>query len=883
MENIRTRFVLPLLLCLFSLGLTAQTYTGTVVDSEGLGLPNAQLVFRTGQEIKGFSITDANGDFTLEFPASLTDSTVLEVRYFGFATTLIPANQITEAKLRKIVLRDEAVELKEVVVSANILPQVTRGDTIAFNTKAYSDGSEDKIEDLLAKLPGIEVDDNGKIKVQGKPLDRILIDGEDLFDKDYKLLSRNVPADFVTRIEVMPNYQTDALVGDLEGQGGVALNLKLDPSKNGIAFGELNGKLGSANSSFVQSNFFHLGKKVKTINFSDYSTLGAASSAGGDLLLKSQGLGSRQPSAGQGILSSAAARRNRLVRPIDYLNNKTFGTAQSMLFDVGRNAKNRLLFNVLHDEFKFNEQQLRETVTELGVDSFRQQSQQTYQSTRIWIKNDLNATLSRNSRIDVRASLSGNLTKAGTQIINKTLSSGTVDELGTNLRETPLNHLLSLRYVRRMKEGLALRLVANWQVDSYDQQQAYRGSVYNDIFPLQDAPVVDQLMNQQTRNLDFEANILHRFSGNKLEYSLGQRNVRSAIVSGLDPSEGAGISAVNLTKYNLSESYLKTSWARKWERLQASGGLTGSFFDLDNSLESGRTTTFVLQGQADLNYQLNARNKVRVWANDRRKAPQAEQTIRSPFLADGTTLSLGLDSNYLIREYAFGLDYAYNNQFSQYGYGLRLFRTVTPNAIQSSLLVDNFIIVNQLLPGATSALNSAVANLNFYLPEHKTHVKTNLSVTQVQNQLDFGQEELLVSSLNYRLGLWVNTQFTKSFKYGLYTAYDIYQNELGDERSNQSQLFIGNKGVVILNKNLKAIFRYDMYLPQLGQDSRAVQLLSFESTWSISDSNWEVGLGGANLLNQGMVIERSISSYQRFTRAYSLRPRSIYMMASWSF
>ncbi len=157
--------------------MSAQALNGLVKDGSNLPLPSAQVMLRHGEAIKAFAMTGADGTFTLDLTAADSDSSIVEIRYFGYARRRIALKEIDLEEVLVVILEGQGVELKEVVVSAAALPKISKGDTLIYRTDAYRDGSEKKIEEVIAKLPGVEVDEDGSIKVKGKPLDRILVDG----------------------------------------------------------------------------------------------------------------------------------------------------------------------------------------------------------------------------------------------------------------------------------------------------------------------------------------------------------------------------------------------------------------------------------------------------------------------------------------------------------------------------------------------------------------------------------------------------------------------------------------------------------------------------------------------------------------------------------
>src|SRR5690606_27441794 len=100
-------------------------------------------------------------------------------------------------------------------------------DTVVFNINSYKDGTERKIEDVLRKLPGIEINElSGIIKYKGKSIETVMLEGDDLFGSNYTLGTKNINADMVTEVEAIENYSENALLKGIEHSEKVALNLK---------------------------------------------------------------------------------------------------------------------------------------------------------------------------------------------------------------------------------------------------------------------------------------------------------------------------------------------------------------------------------------------------------------------------------------------------------------------------------------------------------------------------------------------------------------------------------------------------------------------------------------------------------------------------------
>ena len=182
--------------------------------------------------------------------------------YLGYATDTtaitLKAGDSVEIKLH-ILLHHAANALMEVVVHANIPPAIVKNDTIAFNAGAFPTRPNATVEDLLRKLPGIDIDKNGNVTMQGQKVDKIYLDGKEFFLDDPRTATQNLPADIVDQIEAFDSQTERArLTGVQETTGTKSLNIKLKKSRKKGYFGKVyagTGSGGPASPSTVTSSY----------------------------------------------------------------------------------------------------------------------------------------------------------------------------------------------------------------------------------------------------------------------------------------------------------------------------------------------------------------------------------------------------------------------------------------------------------------------------------------------------------------------------------------------------------------------------------------------------------------------------------------------------
>ncbi|MDX1373641.1 MAG: hypothetical protein R3321_14305, partial [Nitrososphaeraceae archaeon] len=143
-----------------------------------------------------------------------------------------------------------------------------------YNLNFFTDKQEQTVEDVIKKLPGMEVDDNGTIKYLNKEISKMLIDGDDLVDDKYKLLSQNLDSDVLENIQVLRNYDDNPLRKKFGKGHEVALNLTIKDNKKNILFGKFGLSGGLPKFYQINNNLGLLKEKVKLLNINEVNNIG---------------------------------------------------------------------------------------------------------------------------------------------------------------------------------------------------------------------------------------------------------------------------------------------------------------------------------------------------------------------------------------------------------------------------------------------------------------------------------------------------------------------------------------------------------------------------------------------------------------------------------
>ncbi|NNE02368.1 MAG: TonB-dependent receptor [Eudoraea sp.] len=293
------------LLCIALLFVASTSYAqlkleGVVRDSlnEPLELANVIAINQETSGLESFGITDDRGRYKIELGKNGTYQ--IQISYVGMKT-LKDTISTTENDLK----RDYTLEAENALEGVELvyeIPVTVQGDTVVYNADAYKSGTERKLEDVLEKLPGVEINEEGQIEVEGKVVNKLMVNGKDFFDGDTKLASKNIPSKAVDKIQVLRNYsEVGQLRGVTNNQDNVALNIKLKEGKENFWFGNITAGGGTSPDNelyLLQPKLFYYSPKYSLNFIGDLNNTGEVALTRRDI--RNFGGGFRAPSRSSG-------------------------------------------------------------------------------------------------------------------------------------------------------------------------------------------------------------------------------------------------------------------------------------------------------------------------------------------------------------------------------------------------------------------------------------------------------------------------------------------------------------------------------------------------------------------------------------------------------
>jgi len=273
---------------------------GVVKDSlnQPLELANVIAINQETSGLESYAITNEKGVFKLSLGKN--GSYKIQVSYIGMQTfEEILSNVVIDMSKDYTLQADNVLDAVQLTYD---MPVTVKGDTLIYNADSFKNGTERKLEDVLEKLPGVEINEDGQVEVEGKVVNKLMVNGKDFFDGDTKLATKNIPSKAVDKIQVLRNYsEVGQLSGVTNNQDNVALNIKLKEGKENFWFGNVTAGAGTSPNNelyLVQPKLFYYSPKYSLNFIGDLNNIGEVALSRRDI--RNLGGGFRAPSRSSG-------------------------------------------------------------------------------------------------------------------------------------------------------------------------------------------------------------------------------------------------------------------------------------------------------------------------------------------------------------------------------------------------------------------------------------------------------------------------------------------------------------------------------------------------------------------------------------------------------
>ena len=896
----------------FAQNLTIQGSLKDSIANRALNSATVSLVNAKDSSLISFSRTNESGVFNFKNVAP--GNYLISVSYVGYIPKWVPVLSGTEKTVEMgLIYMNDVNSMSTVTVTARRPPVVINGDSVEFNSENFKTAPNAVVEDLLKKMPGMEVDKSGGITVNGKTVTKVFVNGKEFFTGDPKMATKNLPADAVDKIQVYDRKSDQAMfTGIDDGSEETAINLKLKKDRNRSTFGKLNGGAGTPSVFDAQGN-------INVINNDEqFSAIGGANNTNRQNfssrnIVNFSGGGGGRPGAGAGVTININGGGS----------GETDANAQGIAetYSIGGNYSN--LFNSKKIEFNANTA-ISDVERNNNSFSFTQNLTPGNQFNRTSISNSINRNQQQSfgSTIDQKVSetfsykftpsLSWQQTSSSSEDTTLTRSGLDPNSLDiTNRNTTAATSIsdavnVSNNLLLRKKFAKKGRTISSTITQSYNQSNS-TGSQYTSQFfyknrVLTSDSILDQQNIRKGNTSSYSANVIYTepiskksllefnsylsktigasskkvYDQNNVtdNYDLLNNRLTNEFNSEYTYSGGGMSFRSNQKKFNFSTGVSLQNAVLDGENISAKKNFSQSFQDI--------------LPNATFRYNFSQTKNLNV--DYRTSTNQPSITQLQPVLDQSNINRQSIGNPDLKRSYVHNLNIRFFS--SKILAGKNFFSTLNTSTTNNSIVNYDSVLPNRTILSKPVNVNGAYrinGTMNY-----------GFGIKKLNSRLSFGLSAGLNNNISYANGL-LNTIVTKST--GPNVSYSYILDDVIDINltARYSYSKTTNEVNPTLNTNyLTKVFGADMtnYLPLnivLNQSfnyaintGRAEGFNTAIPIWNASFSKFfmknkraEIKMSAFDLLNKNIGISRNVSQNQIVDRSYNVI--SQYFMLSFTY
>tara|TARA_R110000868_G_scaffold16482_6_gene73857 strand:- start:2504 stop:5182 length:2679 start_codon:yes stop_codon:yes gene_type:complete len=860
--------------------------SGTVKDSLGVGVDMANVI-AINTETKGlesYGITNHAGLFKLKLKTG--QQYTVKVSYLGFKPESFTFTAGESDAVKDIIMQEQAAQLDEVDVTYE-MPVSVKGDTIVYDTDAFVSGTEKKLKDVLENLPGIEINDDGQIEVEGKTVSKIMVEGKDFFDGDTKLAVENIPANALSKVEVLRNFnEVSQMKGLTNDDDNVALNIKLKEGKKNFWFGELTAGYGPDDRYLAHPKLFYYSPKYSINIITDLNNIGEVpftrndyrnftggfrniNSRGGSSIatgVDGLGLSSAQNNRANDIDTKFAAA-NFSYAPMEGLDLSGFGIySYTGTLMKSEGSTSYIASNDVESTTSNTDQTIHLGLAKLSA---KYKPNEDFQL-------DYDALLKQSD---------------DTEEVDVLSISSITDQIAEVKKQKPLsvNQNLNIYYTLNEKNIFAVEAQHLYQDEDPFYEAVRSEFAFVDIFPVdenQNVYNINQAKNIVTNKVDAKVDY-YRVLGNKSNINLtlgttqSNQNFNSSIYQILDNEETLNMNGDafgNEVAFHVSDVYAGLHYKVISGIFTFNPGVTLHQFNVKNEqlgtvVEDNLTSLLPdLYINAQIKKSENIRFNYRVTRSFTDVSIFAQGYVLNNYnslYSGNRDLESALNHNVSLNFFSFNM-FNFTNIFANIAYTKRI------DALKSGV---DIIGINRV----SSTINSnfedesltASGKYERTFGKIKASIQGNLGWSTTNNLVDNQQRTSNSLTQNYTTALSTNFKNAPNLELGYRYTVNNYENGDLETTFFTSRPYARFDASFLKNFIFNVEYDYYNYSDKEDTISNTYSFLESTLTYQKKDSRWEYGIKGTNLLNTTTLNRDSTNELFFSTQAYFVQPRYV--------
>ncbi len=883
--KVRNKFILFLLFIPFW-SFSQTTLQGKVMDTLKSPLVAAQvLVYDSAQQgLIAYAITDAYGNYRLDIqkyfgPAILTAQSMGHKQ--KIVSLYLPGNNLTLTK--NFILSRKETPLAEVVIKTEASPIEVKKDTVTYNVSKFTNGSEEVVNDLLKKLPGIDVGEDGVISYHGKQIDKVLIENDNLLE-DYKVLTKNLSANTIKKVQAIENYAENKNLKGIVNDDETVLNLQLKDNVKAKPYGNIKLAYGYKNFYEVNMNLLGVNKKVKYYLLGASNNIGINSAPNDYISLKTNIDKVRGPDYPTSMEYQFPNLKPRRVN----FNHLYFGSS-NLLLKLGDKLKVRNNLYFTKDRNLFNK--ISSTTYLLSSNNFSLDEIQSLVREPIIGKGLIEAQYALTKHSDIDYKIKYNLKQVKYNGSQNTIESFFNESLQNNEQYVHQN----LDYTNRLNNHNALLI--NTQYFYNRKSQEYYLLPFPDSIPFHSVNNASELF-QQNVVAEHRFHAMAKYIGirNSLNFQvkMAYENKQQSVKSNLYSISNDRLQEVENPygaddRMGLQNFELGVQNKNTWNKWKLSYGLSVHYktflFENPISLSQSNHTVF-LSPLLRVNFK-SENSKVSLLYSSERRYPSINDLFSGYILTDYRTFARGTGNGADIKTQVITASYGYRDFQKLLMFYARLTYLNQDKTYGSKILVNKYytIMEKAIVPGNKNFIFSSMVSK--FLPFMYSTLRLNIQLSQMQyynyvNQSYQRHNKLFYGVYNFEL----TSGWKKFFNFSIGVKYKSYNVRLENSSVvSRTRNMISHQNIILdLSKKVRVYvqneqFFYEIKTPNL----KTYYFLDAKVKYTIVPNKFSIQLTGNNLLGNNTFDEMNVSDYMVQTTQYNMLPRQIMLNVSFRF
>jgi len=868
------RILVTLITIFLSNSVFSQNFKGIITNNEGNPIDDCYvlLINSASEEVINYAVPNVKGEYFINIHNKKLTNVKIKCQGLAYKTEtqLLKIDKELANYIVNFKLTSREIKLDEVIVIFDRVAVKVKNDTVEYDVTKFKRLEDRKIINVLKNMPGIQVDERiGLIQYKGKPIETLLLDGDNLFGKSYSIGARNISSDIVDKVEAIEDYHDNKLKKGLKKSDKVVLNLKFKKDKFKVS-GEV-AVGGGKDSHLVNANIINLSSDIKGFGVFNFNNISVNQTP---FQKETYAIENREEIENATIdFFNESSITQTSIFPRSYINNIKFGSISNLL-KVTDKIKIKNAISYFNDNYQYSF--LSRNNIEINNEAFLTSNKTSNSAIPIFISmaNEVDIDLSNNS-----------ILKYSNRIVD---NKNDFDQINLqneeNVFETQINHSKlyyqqNLSFTKKISNNNLIELnifnsndFRKQSIDILNQEDIFfNGNIFNNesFDNRRNIFFSDILYLKKMDNWNFEFIVRHR---------LDTENFKINTIS----------NRYDYQFKNNTTNFITTTNFEKNKKFRLTGKIDIGFSkrELQNDFDNVRLNQddFFVNSEFKMKFKFDSKSNLSLNFENKNKLNDNYYLFSNPILIDSRTITSNISSLEFQKRWKTYINFSHYDLLRQSSFTFLSSYEEIKNSIvaEQEITEDINIITYFQIPQNRKDIN-LLASKTFFVDyiDNKISLNSNANFSRYFNALN-GSDISQVWSAIYNTNIEINSAFKGFFNYKSNIGITYIEN-----KQENSNTFFNST----LNARLEAIFQFtkksyskienELLLPRGNGFDKNQLFIDF--SFNHKGKNIEYFILSRNLLNKSSFNQISVTEFSTSVFSSNLFDRYIIFGLNYNF